>query len=53
MGKGKGNVDFWVSPIRSGQILFEISNIDYFIAKNLLEKAAKKLPVLSKFIKKK
>lgn len=53
MGKGKGSIDHWISVIKSGQILFEISNIDFFLAKNLLSCAARKLPVLCKFIKKK
>ena len=52
MGKGKGNPDYWVSAVKSGQILFEISKIKYSIAKSILLKASNKLPFLTKFIKK-
>lgn len=53
MGKGKGSLDYWASVIKSGQILFEISNINYSTASVLFKKAANKLPLLTKFIKKK
>ena len=52
MGKGKGNADYWAAPVKSGQILFEISNIKFSIAKNLLKKVSYKLPILTQFIKK-
>ena len=52
MGKGKGNLDYWACPIRSGQVLFEISNIKLTTAKKLLKKISYKLPVLTQFIKK-
>lgn len=51
MGKGKGSLNYWAAVIRSGQILFEISNIEYSVANMILKKAANKLPVLTKFIK--
>jgi len=53
MGKGKGSLNYWTSVIKSGQILFEISNIEYSTAKALFKKAANKLPVLTQFIKSK
>ena len=28
MGKGKGNVEGWVSVVRPGRILFEVSGVD-------------------------
>jgi large subunit ribosomal protein L16 len=51
MGKGKGNVDFWVAKIKKGQILFEISGISLLEAKNILKSCSNKLPINTKFIK--
>lgn len=50
MGKGKGNVSFWVSKIKKGQILFEISGISLENAKKVLKAGANKLPIKTKFI---
>lgn len=52
MGKGKGSVDFWVSRIQQGQILFEISGVSEMEAKKILLSSSNKLPVKTKFIKK-
>jgi large subunit ribosomal protein L16 len=49
MGKGKGNVKYWVCFIKKGQVLFEISGVDQVLAKKVLESSSKKLPVLTKF----
>ncbi len=51
MGKGKGNPEFWVSEIRPGRILFEMSGIDEESAKKALSMAAYKLPVATEFVK--
>lgn len=53
MGKGKGTLDYWACVIKSGQILFEVSNIRQKSAFFLLQKASQKLPLLTKVIKKK
>ena len=53
MGKGKGSLDYWACVIKSGQVLFEVSNIRQKSAFFLLQKASKKLPLLTKVIKKK
>lgn len=51
MGKGKGGVDKWVCPIKPGQILFEINGgISKQVAKEILEKASHKLPILTKVV---
>jgi large subunit ribosomal protein L16 len=51
MGKGKGSVQFWISPISPGRILFEIKgSISQNVAKDLLQKASYKLPILTKFV---
>lgn len=50
MGKGKGNVDYWVCRVKSGKVLYEISGSNDLTMKLALKKAAIKLPVLTKII---
>ena len=52
MGKGKGNVEGWVSVVRPGRILFEVSGVDEQTATEALRKAAMKLPIRCKFVRK-
>ena len=51
MGKGKGNPEFWVSEVRPGRVLFEMSGIEEVAAKKALEMAALKLPIKTIFVK--
>lgn len=50
MGKGKGYVEYWVCPIKAGQIIFEIEGVSLDVAKEILAKASYKLPMKTKFI---
>lgn len=50
MGKGKGNVSFWIANIKKGQILYEISGISLENAKKVFKAGSNKLPVKTKFI---
>jgi len=50
MGKGKGNFDRWVAPIRPGKILAEIEGVSKEIAQNVFRLATHKLPVKTKMI---
>lgn len=50
MGKGKGSVSFWVSKVKKGQILFEISGISLENAKKVLKAGSNKISVKTKFI---
>ena len=52
MGKGKGAPEFWVAPVKPGNMIFEISGVDIEIAKEAFRLAAHKLPVKSRFIEK-
>ena len=52
MGKGKGNPEFWVAPVKPGAILFEMSGVDPEVAAEAFRLAMHKLPVKSKFIEK-
>ncbi|MBE7411951.1 MAG: 50S ribosomal protein L16 [Leptospiraceae bacterium] len=51
MGKGKGNPEYWISEIRPGRVLFEMSGIDEESAKKALTMAAYKLPIATEFVK--
>lgn len=50
MGKGKGNVAFWVCKIKPGRILFELAGPDFTILTNALKNASTKLPLAAKVI---
>lgn len=51
MGKGKGNLSTWISAIKKGQILFEISGLNILKSLFLLNKSKTKLPIKTKIIK--
>ena len=54
MGKGKGNVEFWISQVKAGTILFEINKLILTTEiKKSLFLAMKKLPLKSKLIQRK
>lgn len=50
MGKGKGNPEGWVAPVKAGRILFELEGVSTPIAKRAMELAAAKLPIRTKFV---
>jgi large subunit ribosomal protein L16 len=50
MGKGKGAVDHWVSVIKPGRIIFEVSGLPEEVAKEAFRLAAYKLPIKTKFV---
>ncbi len=45
MGRGKGNVDHWVSVIKPGRILFEVISRDKNLIKEVLHFSLRKLPM--------
>lgn len=51
MGKGKGAPDHWAAVIRPGRILFEVGNVSEEVAKEALRRAAAKLPIRTRFVK--
>lgn len=51
MGGGKGGVDHYAFPIRPGRIIFEMEGIKEELAREALKRAADKLPIRTKFIK--
>ena len=50
MGKGKGNPEGWVAPIRAGRVMFELEGVDEATARRAMELAAAKLPVETRFM---
>lgn len=50
MGKGKGNPELWVAPVKPGRIIFEADGVPYEVAKEALRLASQKLPVKTKFV---
>ncbi len=51
MGKGKGSVEYWVSQIRPGCVLYEIEGVPEALAREAFQLAAAKLPVDTVFTK--
>lgn len=50
MGKGKGELDHWVSVVRKGKVLFELGGVPEEFARRCFRLAAYKLPFRTKFI---
>jgi len=50
MGKGKGNPEGWVCPVKIGRMLFEIEGIEETLAKKALALASAKLPIKTRFV---
>jgi len=51
MGGGKGSVEFYVFPVKPGRIIFELEGVKEEMAKEAFKKAAAKLPIKTKFVK--
>lgn len=50
MGKGKGNVSYWVNKVKPGTILFEITGANELLIKSALSLASTKLSVKTKIV---
>jgi large subunit ribosomal protein L16 len=50
MGKGKGSVAYWVAPVASGQVLFEINALSYETAFQATQFISNKLSIPIQFI---
>ena len=50
MGKGKGSVEYWVSLVKPGTVMFEIEGVSEEIAREAFRLASAKLPVGTDFI---
>lgn len=50
MGKGKGNVEYWVALVQPGKVMFEIEGVTPEIAREAFRLAASKLPIKTEFV---
>lgn len=51
MGKGKGNVEYWVALVQPGKMLYEIEGVSEEMAREAFTLAAAKLPIQTSFTK--
>lgn len=49
MGAGKGNVEFYISQVKKGHVIFEIDGVPEDQAKRAMYLAGSKLPVKTRF----
>ena len=50
MGKGKGNPEAWVAPVKRGRVLYEMEGVTPEIAREALRLAAHKLSIRTRFV---
>lgn len=50
-GKGKGPVEYWVTVVKPGKVLFEVEGIAENLAREAFTLAAAKLPISTVFVK--
>jgi large subunit ribosomal protein L16 len=50
MGKGKGNVEYWVAEVKPGKVLYEMEGVSEDIAREAFRLAASKLPFGTVFV---
>jgi large subunit ribosomal protein L16 len=50
MGKGKGNVEYWVAVVQPGRIMFEISGLPEAVAIEALRQASYKFSIRTKVV---
>jgi large subunit ribosomal protein L16 len=50
MGKGKGNVEYWVAVVKPGRVMFEVGGLDEATAREALSLARRKFAILTKVV---
>ncbi len=50
MGKGKGNPEMWVAPVKPGRIIYELEGVPVEVAQEAMRLAGHKMPVKTKFV---
>ena len=50
MGKGKGETEQWVAPVKPGRVLLEIGGVDETLAKQALCRVAHKMPIRCRMV---
>ena len=51
MGKGKGNVEYWVCLIQPGRVLYEMEGVSEELARAAFALGAAKLPIATTFVR--
>jgi large subunit ribosomal protein L16 len=51
MGSGKGSPEWWIANVKPGRVMFELSYPDEVVAKEALERAAHKLPIKCRIVR--
>jgi large subunit ribosomal protein L16 len=50
MGKGKGNPEFWVAPVKRGRVIYEMEGVAPDVAREAMRLAAHKLPLKTRVL---
>nr|YP_010308143.1 ribosomal protein L16 [Meconopsis integrifolia]QGX06514.1 ribosomal protein L16 [Meconopsis integrifolia]UGV20344.1 ribosomal protein L16 [Anisodus tanguticus]ULU28559.1 ribosomal protein L16 [Meconopsis integrifolia] len=50
MGSGKGSPEYWVSVVKPGRILYEMSGVSEIVAREAILIAASKMPIRTQFL---
>ncbi|MEE8313142.1 MAG: 50S ribosomal protein L16 [Myxococcota bacterium] len=50
MGKGKGNPEYWVAPVKPGRILYEMEGVTPEVARESLRLASHKLSIRTRIL---
>ncbi len=50
MGKGKGNVEYWVAPVKAGRIIFELEGARKELAYEALRRAGMKIGLKTRVV---
>ena len=50
MGKGKGDLEFWVDVVKRGRIIYELEGVDETVAKEAIRLAQRKFALKTRFI---
>jgi len=51
MGKGKGSPEFWVCRVKPGRIMFEMDGVHDTLAREAFDRAAAKLPIATRVVR--
>ncbi len=50
MGKGKGNVEYWVAVVKPGRVMFEVGGLDEATAREALNLARRKFAIRTRIV---
>lgn len=51
MGKGKGDPEFWVACVKTGNVLFELAGVEESVAREAMLRVAHKMPFRCRFVR--